>query len=887
MLKVSNRKYIWQLSWKTLEASKIRNVIAILAIALTTILFTSLFTIAISINDGIEQNTFRQVGGYSHGGFKYLTEEQFQELREDSLIKEWGVRRYIGMPIDVPFNKSHVEISFADANTARWMYCDPVEGRLPKEGTNEAATDLKVLGLLGVEPIIGNEFSITFHVDGHETTQTFTLCGWWEYDEAIVANHVLIPESRVNSILEETGINPSDALDGMTGRWNLDVMLDSTLHIESDLKQILENHGYQTDELVQAEYIDIGVNWAYTGAQMSNLGWDSMTILSIGAILLLIIFTGYLIIYNVFQISVTNDIRFYGLLKTIGTTPKQLKRIIRQQAVMLCIIGIPLGMVPGWLIGSRLTPVVVERLNGVYLMVSVDPVIFIVASLFALFTVMISCAKPGRIAARVSPIEAVRYTGVSGSRRKEKKTGRITMIGLAGSNIGRNKGKTTITILSLSLSVVLLTVTVTFTNGFDMDKYLSNFVSTDFIVANAAYFQSGRGFTSENAVGQECIDSLNAQSGITESGRVYGKVSSVQEFISEEWYRSSYGRWLTSEQLDENLVMKERNKEGLIAKEAQIYGMEKLVLDQLRVFEGELSGLYEPGSHKIAAVYSEDDYGNINADSHWAKVGDIITLQYVETYEYYNPLTGEVYENLEMIREDQPCFTRAVKYQNVEYEVVALVSVPHALSYRYYGLDEFVLNDQTFVQDTGTDSVMLYAFNTTEEENASMEAFLQNYTQKADVSYNYESKATYVSRFDNFRSMFLLLGGMLSVIVGLVGVLNFFNAVLTSILSRKREFAVMQSIGMTGKQLKRMLVYEGLFYAIGSLIFSLGLVVVFSPILAPVMESMFWFCSYKFTVVPILVVAPIFVLLGWIVPLGVYRTIERMTVVERLREAEN
>ena len=95
------------------------------------------------------------------------------------------------------------------------MYCDPVEGRLPKEGTNEAATDLHVLELLGVEPEIGREFTITFEVGGLPTTQTFTLCGWWEYDEVCVANHVLLPESRVNSVLEELGIT-ENVDDGMT-----------------------------------------------------------------------------------------------------------------------------------------------------------------------------------------------------------------------------------------------------------------------------------------------------------------------------------------------------------------------------------------------------------------------------------------------------------------------------------------------------------------------------------------------------------------------------------------------------------------------------------------------------------------------------------------------
>ena len=299
-------------------------------------------TIALSINEGIQQNNFRQAGVWSHGTFKYLTEEQFEELKDDPLIESWGLRRFVGMPTEVPFNKSHVEIGYSDANQAHWSYCDPVEGRLPQEGTDEAATDTHVLKLLGVEPKIGAEFTVTFEVDGHITTQTFTLCSWWEYDEAVVANHILIPESRANAILAEVGVTPPGS-DGMTGSWNLDVMLkNGARSIASDLEEILANHGYQS-ETPGETYISTGVNWGYTGAQLSDK-LDPTVVAIIVGVLVLILLTGYLIIYNVFQISVAGDIRFYGLLKTIGTTPRQLRRIIRTQALLLSLIGIPIGL---------------------------------------------------------------------------------------------------------------------------------------------------------------------------------------------------------------------------------------------------------------------------------------------------------------------------------------------------------------------------------------------------------------------------------------------------------------------------------------------------------------------------------------------------------------
>ena len=885
-MKVSNGKTIRRLGWRSMKAAKTRNLIAILAIALTTVLFTSLFTIAMSINDGFQQSNFRQVGGFSHGGFKYLTEEQFNELKDDPRIDQWGLRRFLGMPTEVPFNKSHVEVSYADANYAHWAFCDPIEGRLPEEGTDEAATDTAVLELLGIEPEIGAKFTLTFDVDGHTTTQTFTLSGWWERDEAIVASHVLIPESRVDAVLDEVGVTPPGS-SGMIGTWNLDVMLKSgSRHIEQDLSQILADHGYQS-ETAGDDYIDTGVNWGYTGAQLSD-NLDPIVVAAIAAMLLLIIFTGYLIIYNVFQISVTNDIRFYGLLKTIGTTPRQLGWIIRQQALTLSLAGIPLGLIAGWFIGGQITPAIVSQMEGIVPVTSVSPVIFIGAALFSLVTVLLSCRKPGRAAAKVSPIEAVRYTEGGTTKRKTKKgRGGVSLLSMAWANLGRSRSKTAVTVTSLSLAVVLLTVTVNFANGFDMDKYVSNFTASDFIVADAGKFQNSvLDFTADMAVPQTVIDDISAQGGITDGGVIYGQTFGALEYVTEDWFRQNKERFYTPEQMDNLIRLTERNEEGLLADRIQLSGMSDFALDHLTVLDGDLSKLYEDGGRYVAAVYADDDYGSAEVDSHWARLGDTVTVRYVEETAYVDPDTGTAYASPEDVPAGANWVAQPVKYRDVEYEVAALVTVPSAFSYRYYGADEFILNDQTFLQDSGTSDVMYYAFDTTDEANDAMEEFLRDYTENVNPQFDYESKALYAAEFEGMRSMFQLCGGALSFIVGLVGVLNFFNAILTGIIARKREFAVLQSIGMTGRQLKAMLVYEGLFYALGAAVISLILTLALGPVAFTAVGSLFWFFTYRLTLTPFLIVVPVFALLGVLVPLAVYRSVSKSTIVERLREVD-
>ncbi len=143
-----------------------------------------------------------------------------------------------------------------------------------------------------------------------------------------------------------------------------------------------------------------------------------------------------------------------------------------------------------------------------------------------------------------------------------------------------------------------------------------------------------------------------------------------------------------------------------------------------------------------------------------------------------------------------------------------------------------------------------------------------------------------MTEFEDFQSMFLLLGGVLSFIVGTVGILNFFNATLTSIITRRREFAMLQAVGMTGKQLKSMLVYEGLSYGFYAGIVSLIVTLIMDPLVGIKLENVVWFFTYHFTITPVLLVLPIFALLGVLIPLLIYQYVAKTTIVERLREIE-
>ena len=168
-MNVKNRKCIRKLSLKSLYANRRRNLIAIFAIALTTLLFTSMFTIVLSLNASYETYQFRQVGGYAHGTFKDVSPEQAERIAAHPKVKATGARKVIGITADGVFSKSPAEISYMDANCTKWSYATPTIGRMPESG-KEVAMDTAALQLLGVTPELGAEVTVSYSITDKDQT---------------------------------------------------------------------------------------------------------------------------------------------------------------------------------------------------------------------------------------------------------------------------------------------------------------------------------------------------------------------------------------------------------------------------------------------------------------------------------------------------------------------------------------------------------------------------------------------------------------------------------------------------------------------------------------------------------------------------------------------
>ena len=210
-MNVKNRKCIRKISLKSLYANRRRNLIAIFAIALTTLLFTSMFTIVLSLNASYETYQFRQVGGYAHGTFKDVSPEQAERIAAHPKVKAAGARKVIGITAEGVFAKIPAEISYMDANCTKWSYATPTTGRMPESG-KEVAMDTAALQLLGVTPELGAEVTVSYSItDKDQTaftvTDTFTLVGYWDCDELMPVHYISISRDYADDIEAQAGEN--------------------------------------------------------------------------------------------------------------------------------------------------------------------------------------------------------------------------------------------------------------------------------------------------------------------------------------------------------------------------------------------------------------------------------------------------------------------------------------------------------------------------------------------------------------------------------------------------------------------------------------------------------------------------------------------------------
>lgn len=291
MYRVNNKKVIRNLAYKSFQASRVRNMIAVMAIALTALLFTALFTIGSGTIENFQRQTMRQAGGDGMGVLKYITDEEYQAVKGHKLIEEISYNRLLSSSVDnEELLKRHGEFYYMDDTAMKLGFCEPVEGHKPA-AENEIIMDTKTIQLLGVEQKVGASVTLKLTVHGQQVSRDFILAGWWEADPVFNVSIIVASRAYMEAHMDE--LYNSYREDGdMTGVINSYIMFGNSIGLEEKVQRVVTESGYSVDEDAP-NYIANNVNWSYLS---SNFQPDAKTVAAVFAAVVLIIFTGYLII---------------------------------------------------------------------------------------------------------------------------------------------------------------------------------------------------------------------------------------------------------------------------------------------------------------------------------------------------------------------------------------------------------------------------------------------------------------------------------------------------------------------------------------------------------------------------------------------------------------
>lgn len=853
---------------RSFAASRLRNLIAVLAIALSAVLFTSVTAIGLGTMQSITLTGQMQKGSKSDGDIQNMTAGQFEALRRSGLVEKAGLRQPVGFLSNS--NRHNTEFDVLDEIQAELTFCLPRHGRVPQAANEIVASD-RALSDLGAEPEVGAEVVIELSAHGRVYRLPMTVSGWYEAanDQLSIMWAGTAFREAYPDIFEYTYDRDRE----IAGTYFSDFTASGTAGLEEKLKEWVRSQGGSTEDMGATNYMPVIIN------RRTNPPLNPGMVLMGAALAALFVFCGYLLIYNVFDIAVMQEIQRYGLYRTIGMSRVQVRKLINRQALWLSCIGIPIGLIIGFIIGKAALPVImnlfVTEYSNIAADVSPSPLLFFGATLLTAITVCLSTRKPVRTAANIPPIEAFHYTESSAGGRASKKSAYLASIPkLAWANLGRNKRRSVFIIVSLMLCIVLLNCTGTAAGSVDIEKQVSYMTRTDFSVVNTVSTNGRKGFTHrEQALKQQTISDIAAQPGVKEGTAVYKNTAEDTDVTYE------FGHELTDQgffnedsglnfQFDENFICFGTGSDGRPV--CNVYGMEEIAVARMDLREGETDAgiLYEKmeaGEGILAGVPVNRVDMSLNRNLDFVDIGDVITV-----YKDGRPF-------LEL-----PVLAKAA-VNGDDLEIGYTCNGPNEIGgdglYLY-------LPDSIYKHIYEEPVIYKYSFNVEEGQRERTAEFLDQYMSDTDNSINYLSSQSAYESAENFRDMIHFVGGTVGVIFGIAGVLNLINTLITTILTRRHEFATMQSIGMTKRQLTKMMVFEGISYAACACAAGIMMAALLNLTLVKNMLDNVWQFSFHFTLLPALVVCALLMVLSAIVPAAALELFHKGTIVEQLRVTE-
>lgn len=793
-------KMIAQMSKQSLKSSRMRNIFVMITIVLASALLMAILMYAV----GQREDNTRQLSHAQEVGYYNLSDSQVEALKADERIAyQIQVKTGTSSEMDgfevIPYYVSELsdKIQIGELES----------GTLP-EKENEIAVQGSMLEKMVVAPSVGSEVTLNFY-DGN--TETFTVTGILKGGETAKQFAVFFSKDYADngSQLKESSYEVYAKLYGAT-----------TMHPE-DCKEAMYLIG--SDAGIERKYV------SPSKAFLDSLSVDTQDVLTYGLIGIVILLACILVIYGVFYLSVIGKIHQFGQLRTIGMTKKQMKKLVSKEGRRLFLFASPVGILIGGIAGYFIIPSGFSIINTLLMAVCVFVIIYIIT--------MISVHKPAKLAAAVSPMEALRYVPQDNMKKtsNKKMCRNLTPLGLGVMNFSKNKKKAAVTMLSLALGGILFMTAATFMSSFDRENYARQGIWKD------AEFHIQY---SDSAIelNENGMSGMQAQTPMTED--MVKEISAIDgvEMVKE---LKSFGVIFDFPQRDE------------YDNDDYIYPMNEKETKNIGEYIEEGSADYNKlmsGDYVLIA----DNTNTLDIYGWQFNVGDVLTFHYYD----------------------------GSKIAEKEITVLGILNDQYTLDSD--NLDGwFVMPEQavlSFVPYDNLNAHLLISADS-EKETAVGEAINEIVAEHPELSLeSYADREVAYSQTAN--SVFGTISG-LAIFIMMFSILSMMNTLITNIVTRKQELAMLESIGMSKGQIRKMLLGESLILVFAAV----GVTMTIGTLLGYVLTHLLhnggaFYITFQFPIVFAIAYATVLIAVPLIITLVSMKSFSKEALVERLRGAE-
>ena len=805
---------------------KSKNILIGIAIILTTLL---LFVIPSIGKDMVEVNfaVINKIYPTWHALYRNVDESTVMKLAAHHDVKTYGLRSDAGY---MNLEDATVSMMYMDRTGMELYKVKLKEGQLPQK-ENDIVVSKGILEALGQNGKIGDTITVPYQIlkdDGLDYTKEkdFRICGF------LADNESSKEQKQYTSLVSEAFLKAEIPVEQVKYRFLLQVngqKGNTTADYTETIQNIARQFGISED--------DMNINKEYLAANYV----DPATIPVIVGIMLIVVLAGIITIYSVYYVSMNQRVREFGKLKAIGATKRQLRQIVLREGMGVALFAIPIGLLIGTVAVKVVLLQFVEHakdsnvlITEAYKVVAKGEVqlyywwIYLLAIAVTLCTVYLSLMKPMRMAAKVSEIEAMRYQGGSKRQKSSRKGYQFLNIGrLTKRNLAENKKKSTITIVSMAVTGIFVMMVAT-------------------VLSCANPMESAK----SSIVGQYEI------SPIVESGN--------KEHPEYEWAEVQKNNPLN---------------EGLKQQIEELDGVERVdVFTALKVSGGPfeekigtefINGVPEEYAEELKKGITE---GNVTYEE--LKSGDKVILDRALLHWYPDIKVGD---KLKLnIHDGDNTFQKEIEVAAIGEYGTGLTNY-NCLIMAKEGAEKLTINNSSSYFQVIADK----------DYDEALEASLQAIV---DGSGRLQMR-TWKNEYDTWENAIQMTRGAFYafiIILAAISIMNLINTMINSVHVRKKELGMMQAIGMSDRQLMKMLQLEGIFYTVGTLIISIGVgsLAGYPLFLYAKRTGMFDISTYHYPVTAAIIIILTLFVIQMLLAIFIAKSVRKDSLIERIRFSE-